>query len=170
MLWWVFDNPNDCLDFSRPGNYGIDGTAFLDNAETRTPISMYLLHRMNEAMDGRRFVYLMDEAWKWIDDPAFAEFAGDQQLTIRKKNGLGVFHANAKQPARREVAASLVQQCATEIYLPNPRADRAEYLDGFKCTETEYQLIRSMAEDTIFFSVKQGRQAVVALQLDLRHG
>ena len=65
--------------FSRPGNYGIDGTAFLDNAETRTPISMYLLHRMNEAMDGRRFVYLMDEAWKWIDDPAFAEFAGDQQ-------------------------------------------------------------------------------------------
>ncbi|AZR86478.1 secretion system protein [Bordetella pertussis] len=167
MLWWVFDNPNDCLDFSRPGNYGIDGTAFLDNAETRTPISMYLLHRMNEAMDGRRFVYLMDEAWKWIDDPAFAEFAGDQQLTIRKKNGLGVF--STQMPSSllgARVAASLVQQCATEIYLPNPRADRAEYLDGFKCTETEYQLIRSMAEDSHLFLVKQGRQAVVA-QLDL---
>ncbi|KCV59130.1 type IV secretion system protein PtlC [Bordetella bronchiseptica 99-R-0433] len=167
MLWWVFDNPDDLVDFSRPGNYGIDGTAFLDNAETRTPISMYLLHRMNEAMDGRRFVYLMDEAWKWIDDPAFAEFAGDQQLTIRKKNGLGVF--STQMPSSllgATVAASLVQQCATEIYLPNPRADRAEYLDGFKCTETEYQLIRSMAEDSHLFLVKQGQQAVVA-QLDL---
>ena len=91
MLWWVFDNPNDCLDFRGRATTASTATAFLDNAETRTPISMYLLHRMNEAMDGRRFVYLMDEAWKWIDDPAFAEFAGDQQLTIRKKNGLGVF-------------------------------------------------------------------------------
>lgn len=62
---WVFDNPTDELDFNAAANIGIDGTDFLDSDEVCTPISLYLLHRMDEIIDGRRFVYVMDEAWKW---------------------------------------------------------------------------------------------------------
>ncbi|GAL15383.1 ATPase [Vibrio astriarenae] len=88
---WVFDNPVDELDFTRASNIGIDGTEFLDNDDVRTPISMYLLHRMEDIIDGRRFMYVMDEAWKWVNDAAFSEFVGNKQLTIRKQNGFGVF-------------------------------------------------------------------------------
>ncbi|WP_055026633.1 conjugal transfer protein (plasmid) [Xanthomonas citri pv. malvacearum] len=34
------------------------------------------------------------------------------------------------------------QQVATAIYLPNPKADYHEYVDGFKVTEDEYKIIK----------------------------
>ncbi|ANY14723.1 VirB4 family type IV secretion/conjugal transfer ATPase [Bordetella pseudohinzii] len=166
-LWWVFDNAQDLVDFEHCTNHGIDGTELLEHPEVSTPVSLYLLHRMTQAMDGRRFVYFMDEAWRWLGDPVFADFVGDQQLTIRKKNGLGVF--STQMPSSllgSPIAAALVQQCATEIYLPNPRADEQEYVEGFKCTRTEYEIIRSLPEDSRLFLVKQGTRSVLA-QLDL---
>lgn len=163
VFWWVFDNPEDQLDFTTHDNYGIDGTAFLDNKDIRTPVSMYILHRMEEIIDGRRFIYWMDEAWKWVDDEAFSEFAGNKQLTIRKQNGLGVFATQMPSSLlNSKIASSLVQQVATEIYLPNPKADFDEYVNGFKCTEREYRIVRDLAEDSRMFLIKQGQQSMIA--------
>lgn len=165
--WWVLDCPYDVIDFSTHANYGIDGTDFLDNEEIRTPISMYLLHRTDTIIDGRRFVYWMDEAWKWIDDEAFADFAGNKQLTIRKQNGLGVFATQMPSSLlKSKIASSLVQQVATEIYLPNPKADYHEYTGGFKVTDAEFEIIKNLGEESRMFLVKQGQQSFVA-RLDL---
>jgi len=167
MFWWVLDCPDDQIDFTTHRNYGFDGTDFLDNSDVRTPISMYLLHRMESIIDGRRFIYWMDEAWKWVDDEAFAEFAGNKQLTIRKQNGLGVFATQMPSSLlKSSIASSLVQQVATEIYLPNPKADYHEYTEGFKVTEAEFDIIKNMGEESRMFLVKQGHQSMIA-QLDL---
>jgi len=166
-LAWVFDNPEDLLDFNACENHGIDGTEFLENEAIRTPISMYLLHRMEGAIDGRRFIYFMDECWKWVNDPAFSEFAGNKQLTIRKQNGLGVFATQMPSSLlESSVASALVQQVATEIYLPNPKADPKEYTEGFKVSQAEFEIIKHLAEDSRMFLVKQGQQSAIA-QLDL---
>jgi len=167
VLAWVFDNSEDSIDFYSHANYGFDGTEFLDNEETRTPLSLYIIYMMEQVIDGRRFIYFMDEAWKWVDDDAFAEFAGNKQLTIRKQNGIGVFSTQMPSSLLNStIAASLVQQIATEIYLPNPKADLREYVDGFKCSPTEYELIRSLAENSHMFLVKQGQQSMLG-HLDL---
>lgn len=169
QFWWVFDNPNDEIDFTTHSNYGIDGTDFLDNSDVRTPISLYLLHRMEKVIDGRRFVYFMDEAWKWVDDSfdAFADFAGDKQTTIRKKNGLGVFATQMpSQLLKSKIAAQLVQQVATEIYLPNPKADYKEYSEGFKVSDAEFLAIRDFQEDSRMFVIKQGHSSMIGM-LDL---
>ncbi len=161
-FWWVLDCPQDQIDFNTHSNYGFDGTDFLDNADVRTPISMYLLHRMELAIDGRRFIYWMDEAWKWVDDEAFSEFANNKQLTIRKQNGLGVFATQMPSSLlNSKVASALVQQVATEIYLPNPKADYHEYTDGFKVTNEEFDIIRSMSEESRMFLVKQGHHSMI---------
>lgn len=166
-FWWVLDNPTDLIDFTTHANYGFDGTHFLDNEDVRTPISMYLLHRMDTVIDGRRFVYFMDEAWKWVDDGAFADFAGNKQLTIRKQNGLGVFATQMPSSLlNSKIAASLVQQVATEIYLPNPKADFTEYTEGFKCTVAEYEIIKTLPEESRMFLIKQGHQSMIG-QFDL---
>lgn len=166
-LAWVLDCPKDEIDFSTHSNYGFDGTDFLDNSDVRTPISMYLLHRMDAVIDGRRFMYFMDEAWKWVDDEAFSEFAGNKQLTIRKQNGLGVFATQMPSSLlKSKIASALVQQCATEIYLPNPKADYHEYTDGFKCTDSEFEIIRNMGEESRLFLIKQGHTSMVGM-LDL---
>jgi type IV secretion/conjugal transfer VirB4 family ATPase len=172
-LAWVLDNPVDQLDFTTHSSYGIDGTQFLDNALIRTPISMYLLFRMESIIDGRRFVYYMDECWKWIDDEAFSVFAGDKQLTIRKQNGLGVFATQMPSSLLdSKIAAAMVQQCATEIYLPNTSADEAEYTTGkagkrgFGLTLAEFSLVKKLKPDSRMFLVKQGHRSSVA-HLDL---
>ncbi|WP_281661164.1 VirB4 family type IV secretion/conjugal transfer ATPase [Microvirgula aerodenitrificans] len=166
-LAWVLDCPNDEIDFTTHSNYGFDGTDFLDNADVRTPISMYLLHRMDFVIDGRRFAYWMDEAWKWVDDEAFSEFAGNKQLTIRKENGLGVFATQMPSSLlKSKIASSLVQQVATEIYLPNPKADFKEYTEGFKCTVAEFEIIRSLGEESRMFLIKQGHTSMIG-RLDL---
>jgi type IV secretory pathway VirB4 component len=48
---------------------------------------------------------------------------------------------------RLTIAAAPVQQVATKIYLPNPKADHDEYVGGFKTTEAEFDIIRNMPED-----------------------
>ncbi len=166
-LAWVLDNETDCIDLSTHSNYGFDGSEFIDNDRVRTPITMYLLHRMREVIDGRRFIHWMVEAWKWLDDPVFAKFAGDEQLTIRKKNGFVVLET--QQPGtvlKSSVSDELLQQIATEIYLPNPRATVADYVEGFGLTETEFKIVQSLPDDDYLFLVKQGSRSVVA-QLDL---
>jgi len=166
-LAWALDCQNDEIDFTTHNNYGFDGTDFLDNTDVRTPISMYLLHRMEAIIDGRRFIYFMDEAWKWVDDEAFAEFAGNKQLTIRKQNGLGVFATQMPSSLlRSKIASALVQQVATEIYLPNPKADFHEYIEGFKCSEAEYDIIKNLGEESRMFIVKQGHTSMIG-SLDL---
>lgn len=165
--WWVLDCPNDMLDFTTHDNYGIDGTDFLDNADVRSPLSMYLLHRMESVIDGRRFIYVMDESWKWVPDPSFGEFAGNKQLTIRKQNGLGVFATQMPSSLLNSpIAAALVQQVATEIYLPNPRADYLEYTQGFKLTDAEFDIVSKFDESSRMFLIKQGHQSAIG-QLDL---
>ncbi len=117
---------------------GFDGTHFLDNASVRTPIAMYLLHRMESIIDGRRFMYFMDEFWKWLKDEAFREFAYNKQKTIRKQNGLGAFATQSPDEVlKSDIARAIIEQCATDIYLPNPKADRDEYVDGFKISERD---------------------------------
>lgn len=166
-LAWVLDNEIDLIDFTTHSSYGFDGTDFLDNPDVRTPISMYLLHRMESVIDGRRFIYFMDEAWKWVDDEAFADFAGNKQLTIRKQNGFGVFATQMPSSLlQSKIARSLVQQVATEIYLPNPKADFIEYTEGFKVTPIEFKIIKEMGEESRKFLIKQGHQSMIG-RLDL---
>lgn len=166
-LGWVLDNPEDLLDFTTHRSYGFDGTAFLDNELVRTPISMYLLHRMESVIDGRRFIYYMDEFWKWLLDDAFSDFAFNKQKTIRKQNGLGVFATQSPGDVlKSDISRAIIEQCATEIYLPNPKADYHEYVEGFKCTAAEYEIIKGFSEDSRMFLVKQGHSSAIA-RLDL---
>jgi type IV secretion system protein VirB4 len=159
---WVFDNPNDALDFNVSRNIGIDGTEFLDNDNIKTPISLYLLHRMEEIIDGRRFIYVMDEAWKWVNDEAFGDFVENKQLTIRKQNGLGVFATQLPSSLLESPqAAALVQSCSTAIYLPNPDAKHHEYVEGFGLTEKEFHVVKNLGEKSRLCMIKQGSNSVV---------
>ena len=63
----------------------------------------------------------------------------------------------------------MVQQCATEIYLPNPKADFHEYTDGFKLTPTEFSIVKELGEESRTFLIKQGHQSMLG-KLDMGGG
>lgn len=167
-LGWLFDNQTDTLTLDETPIIGFDMTEFLDNDETRTPLTMYLMHRIESLFDGRRVVIYMDEFWKLLDDPEFTDFAKNKLVTIRKQNGLLVmFLQEIQQATQSSIAFAIIGQTATKIFLPNPRADRKDYIDGFKVTESEFQIISGLMENSRRFLVKQGSNSTVA-ELNLR--
>ena len=166
---WVFDNPIDTIDLQKANIIGFDYTDIIDNAEVRVPIINYLLHRLEALIDGRPLIYVMDEFWKILEgEGGLKEFAKNKQKTIRKQNGLGIFATQSPEDAlASDIAASLIEQTATMILLPNPNASKEDYIDGLKLTEAEYQVVVSLDERSRCFLVKQGHASSVC-QLNLR--
>lgn len=165
-LGWVFDNPVDCLDMHSSPILGFDVTDFLDNPEIRTPIMMYLFHRIDSLLNGNPIQIFIDEFWKLLSDNAFERFAQNKQKVIRKQNGIMIYGTqSAKDVLQSPIAHSLVEQCATFIFTPNPRAQKQDYQDGFHLTPREFELIKEEMPPRHFL-IKQAGQSVIA-KLDL---
>ena len=168
-LGWVFDNPQDTIDLQKANIVGFDYTDIIDNPEVRIPVINYLIHRLEELIDGRRLIYVMDEFWKILDgEGGLKEFAKNKQKTIRKQNGLGIFATQSPEDAlQSDISAALIEQTATLILLPNPNASKDDYMDGLKLTEAEFNVVKSLDERSRCFLVKQGHASSVC-QLNLR--
>jgi type IV secretion system protein VirB4 len=167
-LGWVLDNEKDALGLDARF-LGFDMTHMLDNAEVRTPMMMYLFHRLAALVDGRRLVIDIDEFWKALGDEAFRGLAQDGLKTYRKQNAFMVF--GTQSPAdvlRSPIAHTILEQCATKIFLPNSHAAERDYVEGFGLTRREFALVREeLAPESRQFLIKQGLNSVVAeLRLD----
>ena len=163
---WLFDNPTDRLDLTNRV-MGFDMTALLDNPKLRTATMMYLFHRIDERLDGKPTMILIDEGWKALDDEVFAQRIRDWLKTLRKRNALvGFATQSARDALDSRISTALVEQTATMIFMPNARAKAEDYCDGFGLTEHELSLIRSLPAHSRAFLVRQPDASVV-VRLDL---
>ncbi|GAD60559.1 VirB4 family type IV secretion/conjugal transfer ATPase [Brevundimonas abyssalis] len=166
-LGWVLDNPRDAVALNAP-LAGFDVTTILDDPEVRAPVMLYLLHRIGQRVDGRRFVLDIDEFWKALGDPAFTDLIRDGLKTWRKQNALMMFGTQSPADALASpIAPAILEQCATKIFLPNAHGQARDYVDGFGLSRTEFRLIRDeLTPESHRFLIKQGHTSVVA-ELDL---
>ncbi|MFL0355901.1 VirB4 family type IV secretion/conjugal transfer ATPase [Erythrobacter sp. GH1-10] len=163
---WLFDNERDLLDLDRRV-LGFDMTQLLENPRLRTPVMMYLFHRIEERLDGQPTMILIDEGWKALDDEVFAARIRDWLKTLRKRNALvGFATQSARDALESRISAALVEQTATMIFMPNSRARPEDYIDGFGLTDHEFALIRSLPAHSRCFLVRQPDASVV-VRLDL---
>ncbi len=163
---WLFDNAADQLDLEAR-TVGFDMTALLDAPVLRTPAMMYLFHRIDERLDGEPAMILIDEGWKALDDPVFAARIRDWLKTLRKRNAIvGFATQSARDALDSRIAAALVEQTATMIFTPNPKARAEDYCTGFGLSEHELELIRQLPAHSRCFLVRHANHSVVA-RLDL---
>lgn len=170
-LGWVLDNDADDVRLDAPF-LGFDMTAVLDDPRTRGPVMAYLFHRVEALIDGRRVVVAIDEFWKALADEAFRDLVNDKLKTIRKLNGVVILATQSPRDALNSpIAHSIIEQCPTQVFMPNDKAAEADYRDGFKLTEGEFEAI---SQDLVMpgpdggrrFLLKQGN-ASVACELNL---
>ena len=163
---WLFDNEQDRLDLSNRV-LGFDMTALLENPKLRTPVMMYLFHRIDERLDGQPTMILIDEGWKALDDAVFAARIRDWLKTLRKRNALvGFATQSAADALESRISTALVEQTATMVFMPNSRARPEDYCDGFGLTRHELALIRSLPAHSRCFLIRQPDASVV-VRLDL---
>jgi type IV secretion system protein VirB4 len=163
---WLFDNEEDRVDLSADV-FGFDMTRMLDTPATRTPAMMYLFHRIEQRLDGTPTIIVVDEGWKALDDEIFVHRLKEWEKTIRKRNGVVGFCTQSPQDALdSKIASAIVEQAATQIFLPNPRAQATDYVKGFGLTEHEFEIVRSLPDTSRCFLIKQTDHSVIA-RLDL---
>jgi type IV secretion system protein VirB4 len=166
-LGWVFDNKSDDIALDAQV-LGFDMTDVLDTAAVRGPLMDYLFERIRALVNGQRIIIAIDEFWKAIEDPGFRAFVNDYLKTIRKQNGLLVFATQSPRDALRSpIAHTIIEQCPTQILMPNNKADRGDYREGLKLTAREFALVSELlGPGSRRFLIKQNGAGVVAA-LDL---
>ena len=162
----LFDNEEDIIDFSLGSAFGFEMGEVLRDRSSLAPVLLYLFHRINLSLDGTPTIIVLDEAWALIDNKIFAERIKDWLKTLRKLNGMVVFATQSvEDAANSSISATLIQQTATQIFLPNPKATEA-YKTAFMVTDREFNLLQTTDPGSRFFLVKQGKDVVVA-RIDL---
>jgi len=95
----------------------------LQRPEALAAVLPCLVHTLEQRFDGRPTLLVLDEAWAYLRDDAFAGQIQAWLKTLRKKNVAVVFAtqelADVEQSA---IAATVFEACPTRIFLANDRA------------------------------------------------
>jgi type IV secretion system protein VirB4 len=87
------------------------------------PVLTYLFHRLEAGFDGRPSLLILDEAWLFLDNPAFAARIREWLKTLRKKNVSVIFATQGLSDiAGSSIAPAIIESCPSRIFLPNDRA------------------------------------------------
>lgn len=158
----IFDNPEDTIDLKKARIFGFEMAELLKDPVALGPVLLYIFHRINISLDGYPTMIILDEAWALIDNPVFAPKIKDWLKVLRKLNTFVIFATQSvEDAAKSKISDTLIQQTATQIFLPNLKATDV-YKDAFMLSQREYMLIKTTDPSSRYFLVKQGVNAIVA--------
>jgi type IV secretion system protein VirB4 len=161
QLGWLFNNSHDRFTWSNIA--GFDLTKVLDDPLVRSAALMYIFHRLDELLDGTPILIFLDEGWRLLEDPVFADFIKDKMKTIRKQNGIiGFGTQSTSDIVNSRIANTLIEQSATHIFFPNPKADIQSHGAGIGLSTRELDWIRTADPAGRSFLIKHGQDSVVA--------
>ena len=97
------------------------------------PVATYLFHRIDQRLDGRPTLIILDEAWIMLTNSVFGAKIEEWLRTLRKKNAAVVLATQSLS----EIANSphrdvILESCPTKLYLPNPEATSNATLETYR--------------------------------------
>ncbi|HWU15998.1 MAG TPA: conjugal transfer protein TrbE [Caulobacter sp.] len=126
---YTLDGPfGRLLDASEDGLALADVQCFETDALLATPsvvapVLTYLFRRLEARFDGRPSLLILDEAWKFLDNPLFSARIREWLKELRKRN-VGVVFATQSLPDITDspILPAILDGCPQRILLPNDRA------------------------------------------------
>jgi type IV secretion system protein VirB4 len=92
-------------------------------AGAASAVLAYLFHRIEDRLDGRPTLLIVDEGWLALDDEGFAGQLREWLKTLRKKNASVVFATQSLADIDgSRIAPAIIESCPTRLFLPNERA------------------------------------------------
>lgn len=109
----------------------------------------YLFARFDERFDGAPTLLILDEAWLFLDEPAFAARIRQWLKTLRKKNVSVVFATQSLADIQESsIAPAIVESCASRIFLPNAQATEPQIrgiYQGFGLNARQIEIVANAA-------------------------
>ena len=120
----LFDNVDDTLSFERLHVFDFD--AMRAYPSLIEPLLFYILHRVNErVLDGTDTrtlkLCVMDEAWRFIQNPTLRAYVQEALKTWRKRNAAMILATQTIDDfASADLLRTVVESCPTKLLLANP--------------------------------------------------
>ena len=113
------------------------------------PVATYLFHRIDQRLDGRPTLIILDEAWVMLTNSVFGAKIEEWLRTLRKKNAAVVLATQSLS----EIANSphrdvILESCPTKLYLPNPEARNSATSEMYRRFGLSDRQIEIVAEAT----------------------
>ncbi|WP_422022270.1 conjugal transfer protein TrbE [Pyruvatibacter mobilis] len=127
------------------------------------PVLTYLFHRLEARFDGRPSLLILDEAWLFLDNPAFAGRIREWLKTLRKQNVSVIFATQGLSDiAGSSIAPAIIESCPSRIFLPNDRAiepqAKAVY-EAFGLNDRQIEIIaRAVERRDYYFQSRRGNR------------
>ncbi|MHB1579704.1 MAG: VirB4 family type IV secretion/conjugal transfer ATPase, partial [Acidithiobacillus ferrooxidans] len=129
------------------------------------PVLLYLFHRIEQMLDGRPTLILLDEAWTFLDNELFLAKLRQWLKELRKKNAAVVFATQSLNDLRNSpLLPVLKESCPTKIFLPNRAATsqdlRPLYIDmGLNDRQIELVAASTPKQD-YYLSTPEGQRRI----------
>ena len=141
----LFDNVEDTLTFQRVQCFDFEG---LDKYPLLlAPLLFYVLHRASAAIDdpasiGQLKLFVLDEAWRFAEDPTLKAYITEALKTWRKRNAAMILATQSSEDLERsDLLRTVIDSCPTKVFLANPGMDLTRARELFHLNETEAALM-----------------------------
>ncbi len=167
-----FDNaPSDRADIEFRDWQVIDLAGAAEHADLCEAALAYLLERMrleieDPAETARLKLMVVDEAWRYMQDPAVLNYLAEAAKTWRKKNAALVLATqSAVDVTGTPGASALLESIPTKLFLANPELpEEAGAL--FRLNESELARIRELTPKRELYLRRPDEAAVLRLEVD----
>ncbi|HPF22333.1 MAG TPA: conjugal transfer protein TrbE [Hyphomonas sp.] len=123
----------------------------------------YLFHRIEDRLDGRPSLIIVDEGWLALDDGTFGDQLREWLKTLRKKNASVLFATQSLADIDNSaIAPAIIESCPTRIFLPNERAFEPQIADiyrRFGLNERQIEIVaRAMPKRDYYCQSRRGNR------------
>ena len=167
-----FDNaPSGAVDIEFRDWQVIDLAGAAEHADLCEAALSYLLERMrleieDPAETARLKLMVVDEAWRYMQDPAVLNYLAEAAKTWRKKNAALVLATqSAVDVTGTPGASALLESIPTKLFLANPELPN-EAGALFRLNESEIAQVRELTPKRELYLRRPDEAAVLRLEVD----
>ena len=166
-----FDNPADGEDLELADWQVIDLAGAAEHADLCEAALFYLLERLRLTLEnpnetGRVKLMVVDEAWRYLRDPAVLAYLAEAAKTWRKKNAALIMATQSAVDVTGTAGAeALLESMPTKLFLANPELpDTAAEI--FRLNPSEVATIRGLVSKQELYLRRPNTAATVRLEVD----
>ena len=159
---WIIDCPKDIVNLNNRV-IAFDQSALLTDPIAAGAIMATLFHYTGKLVDGRRLLFILDEAWNAFEIEQFNDALKNGLKTWRKYNSPIIIGTQDPADALNSPIGNTIRgQTPTQVYFADPGAVWDVYgPNGMHLSETEFDIVKKLPRGTGHFLFRQGQRSVV---------
>ena len=170
----IFDGSEYKIDMARYTVFEMRSLLTLADKKIIIPVIEFLFKIIEDKISTQSSpsIIILDEAWVFLDNPAFRDKIKGWLKEMRKYNCSVIFATQSLEEAfSSSIANTLFQECPTKIMLPNQEANNPisrKYYENIGLNDNEIDIIQSSTPKKHYYIMKGNNRRLIELGLEKR--